>query len=94
MTDIEVNIVSPILYCGGTFSLAAVTNYFNILQYLFRVIQPIHPQKNISAWLAKANTYFSFINFLQDTPQKSPNMDVVILDTFLNPDHKTEDTET
>ena len=76
------------------FSFPVVSFCFNVNQYLFVTLFPIHTYKNISAWPAKYNTYFSLIFVFQDNPQKTPNMDVIIIDTYLNIHHKLEDTET
>ena len=76
------------------FSFAVVSFCFNVNQYLFVTPFLIHSQTNVSAWPAKSNNHFSFMISLQDNPQKTPNMDVVILNTYLNLHNKIEDKET
>ena len=94
MTAIQVKHVSPVMYFHDIFSFAVVIFCFNLNQCLFVALLSIYSKTNIYASPAKSTTHFSSMGFLQDNPQKIPNMDVVIVDTYLILDQKIEDTET
>ena len=86
MTAIEVKHVSPILHFDDIVYFAVVRFCFKVNKYFFVILFWIHPQTKVFSWIAKYNTYSNFINFLQDNLQNTPNMDVVIPDTYLNID--------
>ena len=94
MISIDTKHVTPIMNFVNVSDLASVWKSFKDFLCLFSVISSIQPQPFVLASLHKSNTNLSFIVLSPLLPPKSPNMDVVTIDTFLNVDNKIVDTET
>ena len=93
MIAVEVKHAFPILHFDGIISFAVLIVCFNVKQHFFVTILQYFTTQMFWLELPSLTSIFLWI-CLQGKPQRTPNIDVVRLNTYLTLDHKVEDTET
>ena len=93
MKVMEVKHITPILHFDGIIYFATVNFCPNVDQYFFVFFQ-YFPEKMFWLDLPSLTPIILLRLFLQVNSQKTPNMDVVRLDTYLTIDHKIDDINT
>ena len=94
MKAIKVKHVYPIMNFDSIIYFGVVGFCFNADQYFFVTIFQKFPRQMFRLDLPSITPILLLWDCFLGNPQNIPYMDMLILDTYLNPDYKSDDSDT